>query len=160
MGYSLENWCCLCCQHEEMMHHLFLSCSFSRKIWSHFFSKLGYNWSPPSTLQDLVASWLSLRFNLQSFGRFVLHAVFWMVWLERNNRILINEFTAVDFLISKVAFYINLWNAASGGVSLGESNVWFWKVLVQPSPFISMRGFVDVFLLSKGGFPRLPCFLS
>ncbi|CAN1823562.1 hypothetical protein LINPERHAP1_LOCUS30426 [Linum perenne] len=40
MGYSLANWCCLCRQQEETMHHLFLSCSFSRKIWSHFFSKL------------------------------------------------------------------------------------------------------------------------
>ncbi|CAN1298007.1 hypothetical protein LINPERPRIM_LOCUS23687 [Linum perenne] len=119
------------------MHHLFLSRSSSRKIWSHFFSKLSCNWSPPSTLQDLVASWLSLRFNLQSFGRFVLHAVCWVVWLERNNRIFRNEFTAVDVLINKVAFYINLWNAASSGVSAGESNVWFRKVLVQPSPFIS-----------------------
>ncbi|CAN1775039.1 hypothetical protein LINPERHAP1_LOCUS13204 [Linum perenne] len=99
MGYSLENWCCLCCQHEEMMHHLFLSCSFSRKIWSHFFSKLGYNWSPPSTLQDLVASWLSLRFNLQSFGRYADVGVL--------------EWCRIDAM-SPLVLDINWWSSAVG----------------------------------------------
>ena len=99
---NLVGWCCLCRCDEETISHLLLHCSIAYGLWSLHSGVFVFCGCCQVVYQFLffffvgVIGWGSI--NLR-FGIWFLHALFWIIWLERNRRIFENvEHTASQIL--------------------------------------------------------------
>ena len=100
--YNLAGWCCLCRCDEETISHLLLHCSIAYGLWSFAFWRFCILWVLPGCVSVFffffvgIIGWESI--NLR-FGIWFLHALFWIIWLERNRHIFENvERTASQIL--------------------------------------------------------------
>ena len=86
-GWQGNSNCTLCASAIETSNHLFLQCSFSRKVWSYFQTTLGLKMIPPSQAQ-LWDHWRSQEpmHSLKMGLDILLAARFWYVWKECNKR--------------------------------------------------------------------------
>ena len=81
--------CVLCKDQSETGNHLFIHCSFSKKVWDFLTQDLGHSWCVPFNLLDFFCQWHGL-FNmsvLQEKSSSILPHFCWSIWKERNNRI-------------------------------------------------------------------------
>jgi hypothetical protein len=82
-----RNWqgiskCCFC-DHEEIVQHLFIECSFTKIVWS--IIRLAFNLTSPLNIRNLFGNWLnrvskSKKINL----RVGTCAILWAIWHVRN----------------------------------------------------------------------------
>jgi ribonuclease HI/exonuclease III len=90
-GWAGPFRCPLCLQAEESSPHLFLSCPFSKEVWT---LVAGSHFPLPSDLHSLLMDWITLSpfpspkqslvtILWQILPRFTL----WGLWLERNSRL-------------------------------------------------------------------------
>lgn len=84
---SISPSCCVLCHMEgECLNHLYLHCSFSRAIWTHFLAKLDCTWVMPNNLVELFDIWGigGMREKGMCFWGCLPQAVIWNIWKERN----------------------------------------------------------------------------
>lgn len=82
--------CPFCRLNGEDKHHLFLSCTLAQQVWNSFLGPLGLNVAQYNSTHDLLLNW-PVSQRITSVGKVLWrklpHAVFWVLWLERNMRI-------------------------------------------------------------------------
>lgn len=77
------------------MHHLFIHCSFTSKVWHVVFHcKIGFE---------------SYRGKVD--WKMMLMTTLWNVWLERNHRIFNNEKNYVPLVIDLIFYQVSQWVA-------------------------------------------------
>ena len=108
---------CEFCSNLETTSHLFLSCSHISAFWS----RLCLLHSQGSlvvltSLSDLWQSILTLPINDFLFWGTVMAAVIWMVWSDRNNRILQNQGIRTSNLI-----FFSIWHLFSFWTGAGST---------------------------------------
>lgn len=110
-----SHWCALCHMDGESVHHIFLHCSFTHKVWIHFISRIGVYWVMPKKLQLMFSSWKSFGASLRStkFGDYLLHAILWGIWRERNNRIFLGKDRNCEEVIEAIIRELGSWLKAS-----------------------------------------------
>ena len=88
------HWCFHCHEDGESVHHIFLHCSLTTKIWSYFLSRMGLKWVMPKKVTHLFSSWhwYSVSTKSKMFGECLLHTIVWSILKERNNRIFLQHF--------------------------------------------------------------------
>ena len=72
-------------QNEEMVHHLFIHCNFSRNVWTTLFARFGISWVMPWSVEDLLQQWyFKCQFARgRILWKFLLYAFLWKVsWKE------------------------------------------------------------------------------
>ncbi|CAA7024810.1 unnamed protein product [Microthlaspi erraticum] len=79
--------CLLCGNEEESRDHLLFSCTFSKEVWTSFFTHPSLN--PPSTFGDII-QWVRTSFNqpkLQVICKLIFQGVTYAICAERNSRL-------------------------------------------------------------------------
>ncbi|KAL5719336.1 hypothetical protein ACHQM5_012130 [Ranunculus cassubicifolius] len=88
-GFELASRCVFCGNAEEDSTHLIFSCGFVREIWVSFYGEMRQRWVDGRTLNELVV--LQGNQGLSQAGAWywsiLHHAILWVWWLERNERI-------------------------------------------------------------------------
>ncbi|GKD66487.1 hypothetical protein Tco_1308595 [Tanacetum coccineum] len=82
--------CCALCDSQPDSHaYLFFECPFSTKVWSYVRGLTGMDFVPPN-LHDILLYLHPIcnkRTALSVFGKLILAASSYYIWLERNNRL-------------------------------------------------------------------------
>lgn len=85
------NICVLCGLDGESRNHLFLHCSYARRIWTHFFEGMNLNWVMPENIKGFLSSWGRVGGARGKKGKLfkdaVVQGIMWGIWKERNWRI-------------------------------------------------------------------------
>ncbi|GJY14273.1 hypothetical protein Tco_0383582 [Tanacetum coccineum] len=80
--------CALCDNFPDSHTYLFFECTFSAKVWSYVRDLAGMDLIPP-VLQDILLYLLPMgnkRTAKSVFGKLILAAPAYFIWIERNNR--------------------------------------------------------------------------
>ncbi|CAN1748514.1 Putative ribonuclease H protein At1g65750, partial [Linum perenne] len=125
-GFALANRCVLCGNNLESVDHLFLSCAFTSEVWTLISSKLSIHGPLSSSVVDFIQSWKGLncstRFVLAK--EVLLHAVFWFIWKERNDRIFHDRTSSVFPTLLKIWFSVGDWLIAHGRFLTADLVMW------------------------------------
>ncbi|GJV97795.1 reverse transcriptase zinc-binding domain-containing protein [Tanacetum coccineum] len=81
--------CALCDSQPDSHAHLFFECPFSAKVWSYVRGLAGMDFVPPILYGILLYLHpiCNKRTALSMFGKIILAASSYYIWLERNNRL-------------------------------------------------------------------------
>ncbi|XP_072087324.1 uncharacterized protein [Arachis hypogaea] len=113
-----DNICALCKKEMEIVHHLFLVCEFTWKVWCAWLRHFDRQWAVPGTMKELFESWIGM-FNRKVEQRMLLIAFFtviWNIWRERNDRTFNNREAGAEDVQRKTFLSYKEW---SGTVPLG-----------------------------------------
>jgi hypothetical protein len=89
-GWEGPSFCVMCWSNEELVHHLFVSCSFTRQVWTCLEKtvNISLEWDGNS-----IEECLSGLHSHHSFLITLLVTVCWSLWLEQNSTIFHNGYT-------------------------------------------------------------------
>lgn len=65
-GIALPHRCIMCYKAEESLDHLLVQCPYAQLIWKTFASKLGLQWTPLDSLEQLLICWTPLEAKIPS----------------------------------------------------------------------------------------------
>ncbi|CAL1356447.1 unnamed protein product [Linum trigynum] len=88
-GWLLPNRCAMCCEEEETVDHLFLSCRYSLSVWQIMRCFVKLPAALGSNISSVLRNWSrkSPACPQEWCSRVFIHALCWRIWLERNNRV-------------------------------------------------------------------------
>ncbi|CAN1227357.1 hypothetical protein LINGRAPRIM_LOCUS1168, partial [Linum grandiflorum] len=118
-GMIVPNRCALCYNSEESVSHLLLHCCFSTEVWERFRQTLGGCGPFPRDVLSLLDGWKDDQ-QYSGFPRFrkvLHHAIFWYLWIERNDRIFRDKSCSTNQLVWKIALNMSRWLKAHKKVS-------------------------------------------
>ncbi|XP_026409996.1 uncharacterized protein LOC113305109 [Papaver somniferum] len=83
-----DSLCVLCKECDESADHIFLHCSYTFGIWSHFMKAFGISWVSPTNLLQCFEAWRlnALTGRSKKIWWNIVYVVPWHIWLERNSR--------------------------------------------------------------------------
>ncbi|CAN0881830.1 Putative ribonuclease H protein At1g65750 [Linum grandiflorum] len=125
-GLHLANRCVMCYSCSESVDHLLLQCDFSSSVWATVCSRLSIFGPLPFEVREFVSTWKDLN-CLASFSdamKVLMHATFWCLWIERNNRIFREQSKTVNQIAVKILISVGRWLSAAGVFSLEKQNCW------------------------------------
>ncbi|CAN1158596.1 hypothetical protein LINPERHAP2_LOCUS22222 [Linum perenne] len=120
----------------ESVSHLFLSCPFVSQVWRIVSSKLAI-WGPNHfDVREFIREW-QVRNSPSTYKGFkdrLMHAIFWSIWGERNNRIFRNRELTCAQIVWKVARVLGRWMVVAGRISHDEFRAWLaiWGIIFDP----------------------------
>ncbi|KAL0749205.1 hypothetical protein Bca101_031208 [Brassica carinata] len=101
-GLQVPPECLLCGSSLESQNHLFFDCSFSRDVWSAFFTHRSL--SPPFLIADII-QWVrvsSPNAKLKIICHIIFQAVLYFLWRERNSRLHSGTPKPVQILVKEI----------------------------------------------------------
>ena len=104
-------WCVLCKKDNESLDHLFLHCAFSFRIWGKILQEFGVDWVIPRSSKDLLCLGQGLCLNKKgkTLWKIAATATFWVIWLERNNRIFEEKDDSFDSIWDRIRLWVGIW---------------------------------------------------
>ncbi|CAN1254586.1 LINE-1 reverse transcriptase homolog [Linum perenne] len=135
-GLIGPNFCVMCRADLESVSHLFLSCTFASRVWTIFSFKLAI-WGPfPSEVQVFIHSWQAgnLSRRLRPFEEVAIHAIFWFLWLERNDRIFRDIKRSPRQVLWKAILAMGRWLRAAGSILVDELHTWLSSWSIEHDP--------------------------
>lgn len=92
-GMFLPNVCLLCYKEEETTSHILLHCPHSKEVWHAVLNEVGLAWVFPRSIGEFFGGWNLRKVSLKTRNALslVLSAVWWSIWLERNQRVFENN---------------------------------------------------------------------
>ena len=105
------SWCVMCKKANESIDHLFLHCDFSLRLWCNILKVFGRVWVIPRSSNDFLCLGQGLFLNNKGkvLWKVVSIATFWVIWLERNNRIFEEGEESVEFLWDRLRLWVAIW---------------------------------------------------
>ncbi|XP_039133180.1 uncharacterized protein LOC120270217 [Dioscorea cayenensis subsp. rotundata] len=101
--------CVMCHSDIETVDHLFLTCSFTRRIWD-YFTHLFRLPEPPGLMSSLWGPWrLAVQPAARDFCDLLVKALVWNVWLVRNDIIFNATVVPVFAIILKIDRMLLSW---------------------------------------------------
>ncbi|CAN1229638.1 Putative ribonuclease H protein At1g65750, partial [Linum perenne] len=129
-GMQMPNMCVLCYEDLESVDHIMLSCAFTLKVWARLSSRLSFYGPSPIDTRGFVAAWKGM--NCASpfcvVMDHLLHATFWFLWLERNNRIFKDK--AMHYNQVSIKILVNIGNWLSAGNMFSQAELIRWSKFV------------------------------
>ncbi|CAN0914878.1 hypothetical protein LINGRAHAP2_LOCUS28792 [Linum grandiflorum] len=105
-GWIIANRCYLCEKSEKSAFHLLVSCPLTYKVWYHFLFAARLNLAFPGDLRALICSWNVSHTDFHRFLKYLPHAIFWAIWLERNERLFRDSASDFKKLVNKIASWL------------------------------------------------------
>ncbi|CAN1751438.1 hypothetical protein LINPERHAP1_LOCUS4326, partial [Linum perenne] len=125
-GLTLVNRCVLCNSNLETVNHLFLGCEYAHEVWFLLSSKLSIFGPFHITSQAFIKGWKGLN-CITRFSRamkVLLHATFWFLWKERNDRIFRDFPSTPSSTFHKIWFTAGDWLSVFGYFSAADLSTW------------------------------------
>ena len=97
------------------MQIIFCYTEFSRLVWPEALSRLGLVGAFPKKWADFILVRWHFRGNKEIFKcvwRFMVHAVAWLLWTERNKRIFEDKCSSAKEIWNRVCSLVGLWAKA------------------------------------------------
>lgn len=112
-GNPRINVFCLCKQGAESNAHLFLTCSFTTQIWRYFCLESGRSVNLTGTTLDITKNWSTTCLSLRGKEVWIrlYAAIFWVTWLERNNRTFNSKERKVEDIINDIKLKVFQWES-------------------------------------------------
>jgi hypothetical protein len=113
--HATGSLCVAGCEVLETARHLFLLCGTSSILWSSVFTWLGLHSVLPFELRDHHTQFCymaGLPRSTHSYLQSIWYACVWVIWTDRNDRILKNEASHPYVLLEKIKFNSFLWMKA------------------------------------------------
>ncbi|CAN1840916.1 hypothetical protein LINPERHAP1_LOCUS36276, partial [Linum perenne] len=130
-GFIGPSICVLCRADLKSVSHLFRSCRYTLVVWDAFSSKLAIHGPFEQEVDDFIIGWQDRNClsQFQPFRKCLIHAVFWYICGERNNRIFRGDEVSSHRLVSKIVFAVGRWLRAAGKISSDEFGAWLrtWR---------------------------------
>ncbi|CAN1816105.1 hypothetical protein LINPERHAP1_LOCUS27662 [Linum perenne] len=125
-GLQLVNRCALCLSHLESVDHIFLHCDYSIRIWNQLSSTLSIYGPKPVSTTDLITAWkgMNCAVTFAPAIKVMLHAFFWLIWKERNDRIFNDISHNHRYLANRILLTLMDWLLAAGRLSASSANLW------------------------------------
>jgi len=104
--------CAIGCGAPETATHLFLDCEMSYNLWLHVWNWVGFSVVHPNQIRDhfiQFSSMAGMSCGTYSFFKVIWFACVWVIWKDRNNRILKNTTSNTLVLFEKVKLLSFLW---------------------------------------------------
>lgn len=78
----------MCKKDGEIIDHLLIHCPIAKELWNMVFLLFGVQWTMPSGVAELLASWSSKsdRYESVVIWSMIPHYLAWDIWRERNAR--------------------------------------------------------------------------
>lgn len=136
--HNATDTCVLCYNDSETVDHLLIHCNFASRIWAFYASYLNLQ-SFPISLEYFWSSWIpSLDLRLRSPWDLLSRAIFWTIWLERNNRIFNCTFNSTSSILFKIShLFIDWCSAAKDSTQLASSDT--FQSVKRSLDFLSAR---------------------
>ncbi|XP_026451902.1 uncharacterized protein LOC113352273 [Papaver somniferum] len=111
-GNPVANICPMCHLFPESSAHIFLFCSFAKRIWSYFFEAARLNFSTYSTTLDLINDWSSSDFSgpAKELWSRLYTSIMWSIWVERNERSFNKKEKCAAAIILEVKLKVFSWS--------------------------------------------------
>ncbi|CAN1810936.1 Putative ribonuclease H protein At1g65750 [Linum perenne] len=126
-GFYMVNRCVLCSASLESIDHLLLTCPFSSDIWLRFSSRLSIHGPFSSSIEAFILEWKGLNCAQSLNGdvmKVLLHAVFWFIWKERNDRIFKDKSESSLTVFRRIWLAVEDWLLADRSFSSSDSLGW------------------------------------
>ncbi|CAN1732046.1 hypothetical protein LINPERHAP1_LOCUS1453, partial [Linum perenne] len=125
-GLSLANRCALCNSNLESVEHLFLDCEFASQIWTLISSKLSIHGPFSYSIEGFIEGWKGLNclLSFSSVMKVLLHAVFWFIWKERNDRIFRDLVNLPIHTFRSIWFKVGDWLSVFGFFAATDLLAW------------------------------------
>lgn len=129
MGTDDSKRCVFCDGEDGLSVHLFLHCDIISKVWRVVMSWLNFNFITPPNLSIHALCWTrEVRFKLIRRGAWLIwHAVIWVVWKSRNNRIFNNITIGVDEMVDQIKVLSWQWSLARLKIVTCLFYEWCWN---------------------------------
>ena len=72
--------CCICGSEKETKNHLFLHCSLSRQVWSHFFGMFGLRFPTLSSIFAMLLHWHRCSLSYNHIRVTIVCYIMWHIW--------------------------------------------------------------------------------
>ncbi|KAI3944657.1 hypothetical protein MKW98_021115, partial [Papaver atlanticum] len=112
-GDIIPNKCILCQTVEESVNHIFIHCSFAKKIWKYFFDCADKTLNLPVCVKDLIKDWKVS--GLSVMGKEIWTrlptSVMWNVWCERNSRTFTGKLKNPNAVINMIQLQLFNWGS-------------------------------------------------
>ena len=105
------SWCIMCKNGSESVNHLFLHCSVAQRVWTKIMQKFNISWVLPQDINHIILGDFMLRRDRRTkfLESFVIYAVLWTLWRERNKRIFEDKEGSLADIIGSVHYWVGLW---------------------------------------------------
>ena len=110
-GKISVNRCLMCKSELKTRDHLLLHCPFARNVWDLAWFCLGLHWVVESTGKYQLLAWEGF-FGRKAKNRgfsVIPHAIFWILWTERNRRVFDGVETLMEQLKDKWLKILFVW---------------------------------------------------
>lgn len=124
-GWPHQQVCQLCLVGDEDCEHLFVSCTYTTRVWRMIKGWIGVGFLLPSESGlDLGEWWLAMRQNFRNNYKDAIDSlvllVCWMVWKKRNARVFQNQRRSAGFLFGSIKEEVAIWKEAGVFRNIGE----------------------------------------
>ncbi|CAN0914163.1 hypothetical protein LINGRAHAP2_LOCUS28402 [Linum grandiflorum] len=125
-GMQMVNRCVLCGCDLESVDHLFLHCKFTSAVWAMITSALSIYGPGPLDCTGLLMAWKGMNClpHFAACMKVILHAFFWEIWRERNNKIFRDEFRSSCQLFYRVMISAGNWLSVAGLFTASQHQDW------------------------------------
>ncbi|CAN1759429.1 Putative ribonuclease H protein At1g65750 [Linum perenne] len=125
-GFYLANRCVLCLNSSESVEHLFLHCSFVSTIWSLLSSRLSFHGPFHGDMKGFILAWKGMNCvsGFDPAMKTIMHAVFWFIWKERNDRIFKDSSSSCQALLFKLWFTVGDWLRVANRFTVSQHQLW------------------------------------
>lgn len=129
MGMEDSKRCVFCDGEDESAVHLFLHCAFTSKVWREVMGWLNFNFIIPPNLFTHALCWSrEVRSKFLRRGAWLIwHAVVWVVWKSRNERIFNNKIIGVEEMVDQIKVLSWQWSLARLKIATCMFYEWCWN---------------------------------
>jgi hypothetical protein len=129
LGTNDSKRCAFCNSVDESSVHLFLHCVVILKVWRAVMCWLNFNFIIPPNLSIHALCWIrEVRSKLLRKGVWLIwHAVIWVVWKSRNNRIFNNITIGVEEMVDQIKMLSWQWSLARLKIATCLFYEWCWN---------------------------------
>ncbi|CAI0452355.1 unnamed protein product [Linum tenue] len=131
-GWSMANRCCLCCKNEETINHLLVECEFVKEVWRIINrGRLVLSYQDREVKLIIKHSPHSKPGNVGDWFTYcILHAVWWFVWLERNQRVFEEKKSTAIGVARRAARNAMEWLVSHGHIDKTQGLTWLQESLL------------------------------
>jgi len=125
--------CVLGCGLVESAAHLFLHCQVFGSLWRHIMTWIGVAGVDPHSISEHFLQFIHYTGSskaLRSFLQLLWLLRVWLIWSERNNRVLNNIKTPILQLLEKVKFHSLWWLKANNAKFVYSLQRWWSDPLI------------------------------
>jgi hypothetical protein len=129
LGEDVSKRCVFCDRGDESATHLFIHCEWVSKVWRKVMCWLNFSFIMPPNLFIHALCWTREvgAKKLRRGAWLIWHAVVWVIWTARNNKIFNDIYTEVEELVDQIKVLSWQWSLSRLKIVTCLFYEWCWN---------------------------------